>query len=137
MEIEVKLFGMDSLGSRNCNGRVYTEDVLKNAIDRWEHSDKTCQVGFKNVTKSEDGPNIALKDTAGKVNDIFIKDKSAFAKIELLDTPQGKIAKELIESGYDMKFTLSGTGDCDTIIDENGKESVIVRNFNINSVGIF
>ena len=47
---------------------------------------------------------VSLSNISHEVKDINIVGEDIIGKFELLDTPQGKIAKNLIKSGLDLKF---------------------------------
>lgn len=99
----------------------YADDVLENAINKFmgqEYKFVSCQVG-----------STELNYVIGQVENIDKKDSGEiFADIELLDSFEGRIYKELIKQGENINFAISGYGDKD----ENG----IINKFEITGVSV-
>lgn len=99
----------------------YADGVLENAINKFmeqEYKHVSCQVD-----------SIGLNCVVGQVENIDKKDSGEiFADIELLDTFEGRIYKELIKQGGNINFAISGYGDKD----ENG----IINKFEITGVSV-
>ena len=112
MKINVKLF------DPNYSVNKYGEGVLENAINEY------IKNGNKFVSCNSDSTD--LKDIIGTVEHIDRTDNGkVFADIELLDTPQGKIYKEMLN--YNMiKFGVSGYGD--------KNDDGVITNFEIKSI---
>lgn len=96
MEIECKIC---ELGHPNSNGRIYPKDVLEKAIQNYNEKDyKFGELGNTTTT------NVELQHISHKVNEVKLKDNNLCANIELLDTPSGKIAQDIIKSGLNLQI---------------------------------
>jgi len=100
MEIECKILG--ELDHQNANGRVYPKNEMEKAIKNYLSSG-WCY-GELNPDYGDLSHPITLSNISHKIKDINIVGEEVIGKIELLDTPQGKIAKDIIKAGSDLKF---------------------------------
>lgn len=99
----------------------YADGVLENAINKFMGKE------YKLVSFQVD--STGLNCIIGEIENIDKKDSGEiFADIELLDTFEGRIYKELIKQGVNINFAISGYGDSD----ENG----IVNKFEITGVSV-
>lgn len=141
MEVELKSV-MGHLGKPNHNGMVYDKEAFEEALNRWkENGNKFVSIGRPDTTSFGEVP---LSEVTGNANDVWIDGDEVYGKIELYDTPKGKMAAELINSGYNFALSPRMTGElkpvCDEngkqILDENGKQVQEVKALNIISVDI-
>lgn len=94
MEIECKIGELDH---PNRNGRIYPQDVLEKAIQNYNEKDyKFGELGYP-ITQ-----NVELQHISHRINEVKLKDNNFCANIELLDTPSGKIAKEIVKAGLNL-----------------------------------
>lgn len=100
MEIECKILG--ELDHPNTNGRVYPKVEMEKAIKNYLSSGG-CY-GELNPDYGELSHPVTLSNISHKIKDINIVGEDVISKIELLDTPQGKIAKDIINTGLDLNF---------------------------------
>lgn len=100
MEIECKILG--ELDHPNTNGRVYSKIEMEKAIKNYLSSSR-CY-GELNPDYGDLSHPVSLSNISHKVKDINIVGEDVIGKIELLDTPQGKIAKDIINAGLDLNF---------------------------------
>jgi len=115
MRITTKLINNDNTKYQ------YADGVLENAINKFMTQESK-------LVSSKVG-SIELNYVIGEIENIEKKDSGEiFADIELLDTFEGRVYKELIEQGANINFTISGYGDRD----ENG----IVNKFEIIGVSV-
>ena len=107
---------------RNGNGRKYPEKVLKREIDRY------MQVVKDNRATGElDHPDdsvINLKNVSHMVTDCWWDGKDVMGKIKVLDTPSGRILKDLINAGVKLGISSRGLGSVreqmgETIVEED------------------
>ena len=97
MELECKI---GELGHPNRNGMIYPKDVIEKAIQDYNNKEyKFGEIG-DNITSL----NVDLQHISHKVNEIKLKDDNLCVNIELLDTPSGNIAKELINAGHKLNI---------------------------------
>lgn len=86
MDIKVKLF---DLSDGNKYNYVYASEVF-DALTRYSKADEL-------VYTYNDGRPHNLTDVVGKLKDVSWHDSCAWADIELLDTPNGKVLKSICE----------------------------------------
>ena len=116
MEMDFRILG--ELDHPNSNGIVYAKTEIEKAINEWKENKQN----YGELNPDYEHPNhISLTNVSHKIDDIYIADNNVFAKIELLDTPTGKIAKQLINSGCDLKFAPRILGNVEKIKKGSGK----------------
>lgn len=93
---------------KNGNGRVYPHEVLKREINNY------MQVVKDNRACGElDHPDdsvVNLKNVSHIVTDIWWEGKDVMGKIKVLDTPSGRILKDLINAGVKLGISSRGLG---------------------------
>lgn len=59
--------------------------------------------------------DIQLKEASHKITDLWYdqENHNVMGKLEILDTPNGKIAQELVEAGYPLFVSSRAAGDVD------------------------
>ena len=93
---------------KNGNGRVYPHEVLKREINNY------MQVVKDNRACCEldhlFGSVVNLKNVSHIVTDIWWEGKDVMGKIKVLDTPSGRILKDLINAGVKLGISSRGLG---------------------------
>lgn len=120
MEIEMKCI-MGELDHPNRNGIIYDSGMMKNAIDKWKHE------GQREVELEPDYEYIHkhnMSKIAGKIEDICINNGEIYGKVQLLDTPSGKIMQHIVQSGIDMHIGPRMFGDKVSVLDEDGNQKI-------------
>lgn len=101
---------------KNRNGRVYPTHVLENEVSRYIKENVEKKRGFGELGHPA-GPGINLH-LASHLFESIRKDGDNFiAKAKILDTPNGKIVKTLIDEGVLLGISSRGLG---TIKENNG-----------------
>ena len=99
---------LQTADTKNGNGRSYPFKVLKREIDNYD------QVIKDNRALGElDHPDdsvINLRNVSHVVTDIWWEGKDVMGKIKVLDTPSGRILKDLINSGIKLGISSRGLG---------------------------
>ena len=114
---------MGELNHPNHNGRIYDSKMMQEAIDKWKKD------GNKIVELNPDYGSIdhfsepRLYEAAGKVEDIWIKDNKVVGKIQLLDTPKGKIAQTILDEKVKESFQINPRmlGEKIPVLNEEGQ----------------
>lgn len=126
MIYEGKIFDLDV---PNLNNRVYSTEVVQEAVERYNEKIKAgTALGHLGMPSGPDVLNVTLENVSHVVQEIRIEDGKAYAKIRVLDTPLGLAAKQMIEQGVRTDLRTAGSAD----IDEHG----VISNFSISSVNI-
>lgn len=95
--------------SLNQNGRIYTRTILEREIRNYQ------KYILENRSLGEldhpDSSVIELKNVSHIVREASMDDKGVvYGKVELLDTPSGNIAKNIIEAGVKIGISSRGVG---------------------------
>ena len=100
MEVECKILG--ELDHLNKNGQIYPKVEMEKAIQNYLNSGR--RYGEFNPNYGELSHPVSLSNISHEVKDINIVGEDVIGKFELLDTPQGKIAQNIIKAGSNLKF---------------------------------
>lgn len=99
---------MQRADEQNGNGRVYPYRTLMREVENYKKL-----VNERRALGELDHPDdsvINLKNASHLVTDIWMDGKDAMGKIEVLDTPSGKILKSLVDSGVKLGISSRGLG---------------------------
>jgi len=94
---------------KNRNGRVYRTETLKREVDRYitEHVNRGRALG---ELGHPDGPTVNLDRVSHKIVSLRQEGNNFVGKAKLLETPMGKIAKNLIDEGVTLGVSSRGIG---------------------------
>lgn len=108
---------------KNQDGR-YTidKDVFKEALEKYLQSPPHTKLGELHPNPGND--YISLSSVSHKIDNLKIKGDEVVADVELLDTPCGKVAQNIIESGQNLKFEPRMLGEYLYDTDEEGRKIV-------------
>lgn len=87
---------------RFSNGRVYNREVMESALNEYVEMKK--KVGIKygelsHYTDKDTNYDIPLSKVSHTITDVEIRDDGVYGTIEILNTPNGKLVKEMMKSG--------------------------------------
>ena len=100
---------MQRANSTNQNGRQYPEDVLRRVAEEY----KKAFVVERRALGELDHPDsqvVNLQNVSHNVLDLWWDGSDLMGKIEILSTPSGNIAKELLKSGIRLGISSRGMG---------------------------
>ena len=96
-------------GVKNRNGRVYPEDILNTEVERYSN-----EFVAKNRAMGElghpEGPTVNLERVSHIIKDLRVEGKNIYGKAKILETPMGKIAKNLLNEGCMFGVSSRGMG---------------------------
>lgn len=92
----------------NQNGRVYPKSILEREIMNYQKLIKENRA--LGECDHPDSSVIELKNVSHIVREAYMKGDNVFGRIEILDTPSGKIIQSLIESGVTLGISSRGVG---------------------------
>ena len=97
----------------NRNGRMYPMETLSREVKRYTESfiDKGRALG---ELGHPDGPTVNLDRVSHKIVSLTAEGTNFRGKAQLLETPMGKIAKSLLESGVCLGVSSRGIGSLKT-----------------------
>ena len=94
---------------KNRNGRVYRTETLKREVDRYMTEYVSAGRALGELGHPE-GPIVNLDRVSHKIVDLRQEGNNFIGKAKLLDTPMGKIAKNLIDEGVTLGVSSRGIG---------------------------
>ena len=99
----------------NRNGRVYRDTEVLRHLSYLRESIKTNGSILGELDHPEGRFDIQLKEASHKITDLWYDQPThcVMGTLELLDTPNGKIAQELIDAGYPLFVSSRAAGDVD------------------------
>ena len=95
-------------GTKNGNGRVYPKSVLEREIKNYQSSIKERRA--LGELDHPDDSVINLKNASHLVTKMWWEGDNVMGKIEILDTPSGRILKDLLKSGVKLGISSRGMG---------------------------
>jgi hypothetical protein len=110
---------MQRADAENGNGRIYPLDILEREVENY----KKIVRDSRSIGELDhpDSPVVELKNASHMVTYIEMRGKDVIGKIKILDTPAGKVAKDLLKGGVKLGISSRGLGSTKQI---NGKTMV-------------
>jgi hypothetical protein len=116
---------------KNRNGRVYTREVLTNAVDRYNNEQVMTGRAVGELNHPE-GPSINLDKVSHRITELKWDGNNVIGKALILDTPMGQIVKGLVEGGVQLGVSSRGMGSIEM---KNGV-NYVKDDFNLSTVDI-
>ncbi len=116
---------MQEAGVLNGNGRVYEESTLLREIQNYKKV-----VSERRALGELDHPDdsvINLKNASHLVVDIWNEGKKVYGKIEVLNTPSGRILKDLVQAGVKLGISSRGLGS----LKKSGNKNIVQDDFQL------
>lgn len=107
---------------KNRNGRMYPHEMLEREIKRYSEEYVTKKRAFGELGHP-DGPTINLDRVSHMIVDLRAEGSNFIGKAKILDTPNGKIVKALIDEGAQLGVSSRGMGSIKT----EGRDIQIVQ----------
>jgi len=117
-------------GIKNRNGRVYPVQVLENEVNRYV-TEKVSKNKAYGELGHPDGPVINLHRVSHKIVELKKEGNDFVGKAKIMDTPMGKIVKNLIDEQCQLGVSSRGMG---TLKDNRGVAEV-QRDFQLATAG--
>ena len=92
---------------KNRNGRLYPKDLLKREITRYEQNYIKQSRAFGELGHPE-GPTVNLERVSHMIQKITEDDDNFIGRAKIMDTPYGKIVKNLIDEGARLGVSSRG-----------------------------
>ncbi|MBC8442933.1 MAG: primosomal protein [Proteobacteria bacterium] len=94
---------------KNRNGRIYPTEILENEVGRYnkEYVAKNRAMGELNHPQ---GPTVNLDRVSHIIKELKVEGNNIMGKAKIMDTPMGKIAKNLIDEGAKLGVSSRGMG---------------------------
>lgn len=94
---------------QNRNGRVYPKDVLGKEADRYNREYVQKNRAFGELGHP-DSPTINLDRVSHMITKLYPDGNNFIGKAKILDTPNGKIVKSLLDGGATLGVSTRGVG---------------------------
>ena len=94
---------------KNRNGRVYPQEVLQREVERYNREFINKNRAFGELGHPE-GPTVNLERVSHMIKSLYPDGKNFMGEAKVLDTPYGKIVKNLIDEGAKLGVSSRGMG---------------------------
>jgi len=108
---------------KNRNGRMYPFSVLEREVQRYSEEYVKTKRALGELGHP-DGPTINLDRVSHRITDLHAEGNNFIGKAQILDTPMGNIAKNLLGEGVQLGVSSRGMGsiqkkeDCNVVADD-------------------
>lgn len=94
---------------KNRNGRVYTFEMMNKKVNEYNNSFVKQKRAFGELGHPE-VPTINLERVSHMITDLYSDKKNFIGRAKIMDTPYGKIVKNLIDEGAKLGVSSRGIG---------------------------
>lgn len=94
---------------QNRNGRVYPRHILQKEVDRYNQNYVNKNRAFGELGHP-DSPTINLDRVSHMITKLYPDGNNFIGKAKILDTPNGKIVKSLLDGGASLGVSTRGVG---------------------------
>jgi hypothetical protein len=116
---------------KNRNGRMYPSAVMDKEVDRY-NTEYVKQNRAMGELGHPEGPTVNLERVSHIIKDLRIEGKDIYGKAKILDTPYGKIVKNLVEEGAKLGVSSRGMGS----LKEQDGMNVVQEDFMLAAVDV-
>ena len=111
---------------KNRNGRVYPMQVLDEQVNKYKESyiDKNRAYG---ELGHPSGPTINLERVSHMITDLYKDGNNYIGEAKIMDTPYGKIVKNLMDEGASLGVSSRGMGS----LKQNGNSQVVQKDYHL------
>ena len=112
-------------GTKNGNGRIYRKETLQREVENYQKA-----IQERRALGELDHPDdsvVNLKNCSHLMTKMWWDGESVMGKIEVLDTPSGKILKELVKAGVKLGISSRGLGS----VNEKNGETIVEDDFQL------
>jgi len=94
---------------KNRNGRIYPMNILEKEVSRYNKNFIQKKRAFGELGHP-DGPTVNLERVSHMITELYPDDKNFIGEAKIMDTPYGKIVKNLIDEGAQLGVSSRGMG---------------------------
>lgn len=106
--------------AKNKNGRVYPLTTMQKEVNRYITEYVTTNRAIGELGHPE-GPTVNLERAAHMIKELHFDQNQVCGKAKILDTPYGRIVKNLMDEGAKLGVSSRGMG---SLIEKNGYQEV-------------
>ena len=97
---------------KNRNGRVYPQEILAKEVAKYNKNFIKENRAFGELGHP-DGPTVNLERVSHMITDLHPDGKNFIGEAKIMDTPMGKIVKNLMDEGAKLGVSSRGMGSLD------------------------
>ena len=116
--------------TKNINGRVYPAEVLQKEVKRYSKELVEKKLAFGELGHPE-GPTVNLDRVSHLIEELKPDGNNIVGKAKILDTPNGKIVKELLNAGAKLGVSSRGMGT----LEKKGQTNYVKDDFYLATAG--
>ena len=109
---------------KNRNGRVYPMEILQKEVKRYNKQYINEKRAFGELGHP-DGPTVNLERVSHMITELKPEGKNFIGEAKIMDTPYGKIVKNLIDEGAKLGVSSRGMGS----LENKGGSNYVGRDF--------
>ena len=94
---------------KNKNGRIYPKNVIEREVSRYNKEFVSKNRAFGELGHP-DGPTVNLERVSHMIKDLSMEGNNVMGKAKIMDTPYGKIVKNLMDEGATLGVSSRGMG---------------------------
>ena len=94
---------------KNKNGRVYPKEIMQREVQRYVSENVKTKRAYGELGHPE-GPTVNLDRVSHMITDLREDGNNWIGKAKIMDTPMGRIVKELISEGAQLGVSSRGLG---------------------------
>jgi len=117
--------------SKNRNGRVYPMAVMEKELGRYQNEYVKTNRAMGELGHPE-GPTVNLERVSHLIKDLRLEGNDVYGKAKILDTPYGKIVRNLIDEGVKLGVSSRGMGS----LKEQDGVNVVQEDFMLAAVDV-
>lgn len=116
---------------KNRNGRVYPRPIMENAVNKYVNEQVKQKRAVGELNHPE-GPTVNLDKVSHLITDLQWEGNNVIGKASILDTPNGKIVKGLLDGGVKLGVSTRGMGS----LEQRNGTMYVKEDFLLNTVDI-
>jgi hypothetical protein len=114
----------------NRNGRVYPKAIMENEVNRYQQLIKEKRA--LGELGHPPNPTVNLDKASHLITSLRMEGNNVMGRAKLMDTPMGKIAKNLVDEGVQLGVSSRGLGS----LKENNGVMEVQKDFHLATVDI-
>tara|TARA_R110000824_G_scaffold80726_2_gene203018 strand:+ start:276 stop:920 length:645 start_codon:yes stop_codon:yes gene_type:complete len=115
----------------NRNGRVYPKKTLMKEVKNYNKNFVDGKRAFGELGHPE-GPTVNLERVSHIITDLYENGNNVMGKAKIMDTPNGKIVKNLLDEGAQLGVSSRGMGS----LEEKNGSKIVADDFMLAAVDI-
>ena len=116
---------------KNRNGRIYPKAIMESAVNKYV-KEQVAQKRAVGELNHPEGPTVNLDKVSHLITDLKFEGNDVIGKASILDTPNGKIVKGLLDGGVKLGVSTRGMGS----LENRGSVMYVKEDFLLNTVDI-